>query len=506
LGLLIALVAVVVAWGLAGVVSAPSAAHHPMSGLTGSSGAKAALCDLPCGGTGDFETITVEVTGVPQFYTADGGCLAFPANVAGCQVFVPVNLAYTSTYSTQGDIQEVPVEPGNHAYTFLEPVGGTGFYASYNVDECNLPVPWNGCFNANPANAGVFNHPGVDTSPYYYIGPAATKFVPGCNGAPFGQIFGPNAAADGSTTIVLTYDLCPGTPADDGGGDGGNSSWNDTNGSSDPCVNDTGDLNCLNATIGDLNFTDVATPTGCAGCVTVMNTSLPITVGEHGVVRAFLWNGTYSWGLAFQKRAVDDPGGVFTLAPGARERVVGDQFPTHPTTFTESGLPVGFSWSLWIDGISATTTGTSITLREPNGSTPWFALAGAPGKATKTGYAASLQGSTSGQDYGVVDLNGDGIPDLLTFAPVKTTQATFDAKAPADERGEPRPGFAPMSMCVALRPAALPFVVSPYAPNTVPGIVECGQPSATHPSVEVPLPIVGGTSGGPIRSGVVAGA
>jgi hypothetical protein len=503
---LIAVVGVVVAWSVAAVLSAPASGASGPLASTGATHAHPSLCDLPCGGTGDFETITVEVTGVPQYYTLAGGCVAYPANDANCQVFVPLNLAFTSTYSTQGDIQEIPVEPGSHAYTFLEPVGGTGFYASYNVDECNLPDPWNGCFEAAPPNAGIFNHPGVDTSPYYYVGPAATKFVPGCNGAPFGQIFGPNAAADGSTTIVLTYDLCPGTPADDGGGDGGNSSWNDTNGSSDPCVNDTGDLNCLNATVGDLNFTDVATPTGCSGCVTVMNTTLPITVAEHGVVRAFLWNGTYSWSLTFQKRAVDDPGGVFTLAPDGHEAIAGDQFATHPTTFTETGLPAGSPWTLWLNGTSVTTTGASITLREPNGSTPWFALAGGGGKAVKTGYAASLQGSTSGQDYGVVDLNGDGIPDLLTFEPVKATHATFDAKAPADERGEPRPGFTPMSMCVALRPAALPFVVGPFAPNAVPGIVECGPASATHPSVDVPLPIVGGTSGGAIRSGLPAGA
>lgn len=486
---LIGLVAILAAWGTAGALTAPAAPGPVRGGPTAA--ATPASCLYPCGGTGDFENITVEVTGVPQFYTAAGGCEAGPPQVANCQVFVPLNLAYTSTYSPQGDIVQVPVEPGNHAYSFEEPVGGTGFYASYNVDECNLPVPWNGCFTATPANAGIFNHPGVDTSPYYYVGPAATKFVPGCNGAPFGQIFGPNAAANGRTTIVLTYDLCPGVPADDGGGDGGNSSWNDTNGTADPCDNDTGDVNCLNDTLGEIGLSEDVTAgaSTCPSCHVVMNNTIPIRVSEMGVVRAFLWNGTYHWTETIANRSLATASGAFTLAAGGRERIVETQQKTHPVTFTETGLPSGTNWSLWANGTTVTSSGPSITVDEPNGSLTWFALEGVgvqTGSGTPLTYAAHLAGGTTDEPFGVSPVTGPTSYEL-NFAKIHLSRTAVTTKLATPKGAAGKPSFVGLELCVAIRPAALAYAAASASPAQAPGIEGC-VPASTHTAFDLELP------------------
>ena len=513
------LIGVVVLLGLWGGVSALGAGAHGAAPHAASPvpPAAPAICNGGCGGSGYTMSITVEVTGVPQYWLAPsvGMCLTSPPD-ANCQVFVSLNLAFSLTAGVGSDIRDVPVEPGDHAYTFNEGEGGTGFTASYNDNECDLSNVANGCFVSSPSQVTAYNYPGPNSEPYFWVegtyGPQ-TVFVPGCSGMPYGQIFGPSGApADDSATIDLAYASCPGTPADGGGGGGeddggGNLSLNDTNGSWDPCpANGTNDSDCLNATAGHLDVSGYASAatTACAACAVLMNDSIPITYGDHGEVSTYLWNGSYAWSATFNNRSPTDPGGKFDLAAGSSLTYEGRLLTTYNVTFGETGLPTGMNWSLWINGTSVTTSNPTISVQEPNGTVSWMALADPPSPGGKAkagmGYVASNSGAGGPGFYGNLtvagDINADGRPDLA-FALAPTVPLTIKEVGVPTYKGSP--DWEPFVWCASyVHPAlAHPRTVAGVSAPLY-GITSCSSGgSITFPAIpEVFSGSGGGTAGG----------
>jgi len=502
------LVLIMAAAAWSGVTTASAGPSHPAPTASPATGVGPSVCSGGCGGTYAAENITAEVTGVPQFYTIGnkGACLTAPNDIAdGCQVFVPVNLAFTQTSSIGWDIQDVPVEPAAHAYSFLEADGATGFTASYNVNECSLISPNNGCENSpTPSQFNQYNGPGVDTEPYYWTvgaGGAQTNFIPGCSGAPYGMIFGPNGAPyNASTTIALSY-FCPqddGGPADDGAG-GNGSDWNYSAGGFDPCpANGTNDSECLNGTFGDLDLSDEASSVPCNGCetdITFSNVTLPFQprdLNGDGIpdealtLPVFLWNGSYTWSVNFTGLAPTVTGGAFDVGSGSGKTVHGALVLTHPVQFTETGLPSGDSWSVWVNGSAATTNGTSITLPEPNGSQPYFVLALAGGYAGVLQTTTGGQASTGGSFYGNLSVSGNTTVDL-NFQKIDWKDAPLAFKA----TGLPKAS----TFCVYARPAGDPLPTQPDVPgNGIPGIAACsgGTSTAKFPSIPAQVTTPGG--------------
>jgi hypothetical protein len=83
--------------------------------------------------------------------------------------------------------------------------------------------------------------------------------------------------------------------------------------------------------------------------------------------------------------------------------------PTFTVTFTESGLPAGTNWSVWLYGYEEWSIGTSLNFTEANG-TPDFSV------NVVAGYSAS-------PDYGSVQVSGKNVSQAITFTP--TSLASF---------------------------------------------------------------------------------
>ncbi len=484
--LVIAVLGIVGLWSSAGVVA--GAEHASAAASTPASPAVVVPAEEIGGGNAAVENITVEVTGVPQTWSAPsiGQCLTSPPD-ANCQVYVPLNLAFTETYSTGSDIQDVPVEPSSSAFTFSEGVGGTGFLASYNTNECNLADVPNGCFVAVPPNANYYNYAGPQSEPYFWVegkyGPQ-TVFVPGCSGEPYGQIFGPNSHVSGATTIDLGYTACPGVPVDDPGDDGGNGSLNFTNGSWDPCpANGTNDTNCWNEVVVSVDFTDLsaAYAPDCPLCHDVMNNTIPVARAANGTVSTYLWNGTYHWTASFLNRSASLDHGTLTSLAGGTETIVTQLTRTHTLTFTEEGLPTGDSWSVWSNGTEMTTTNGSVTVQATNGSAPFFVLGPA-------GYEAGV--GTAGSAFGSVAVHGPS-EETVVFHSCRGRCPTLSFKqSPSLPKGD--------AYCVYILPTELARSTQ-YGDWASPGIPAC---SATK-TVTLAVPLNesasgGGTAGAPL--------
>jgi hypothetical protein len=80
-------------------------------------------------------------------------------------------------------------------------------------------------------------------------------------------------------------------------------------------------------------------------------------------------NGTYSYTVgAVPGYTVHPTGGLVTVSAGPVSVPVTFTVVTYTVTFSETGLPGGTSWSVTLNGVTQSTTGTSTAFTEPNGS------------------------------------------------------------------------------------------------------------------------------------------
>jgi len=134
-----------------------------------------------------------------------------------------------------------------------------------------------------------------------------------------------------------------------------------------------------------------------------------------GSITIALTNGTYGYAVGSTDKRFHATGGVVSVDG----TVTGQQIVFSPVVYTikfaEQGLPSGAPWNVTVQGVTAWSTGPTITLTETNGSYSFV--------DNGTG------GYTSSPSHGVLVVNGTGLIETILF--------TAPAKGPADVLGLP---------------------------------------------------------------------
>ena len=107
-------------------------------------------------------------------------------------------------------------------------------------------------------------------------------------------------------------------------------------------------------------------------------------------------------------------GGLFALGTFSPEHstncCVTTIVPNYPLVFTETGLPSETTWSVALNGASQSSTGSSITVAEPNG--------------TYSFTVGSVSGYTERPSSGSVAVNGAAVSETISFTPTTTPKYT----------------------------------------------------------------------------------
>ncbi len=135
---------------------------------------------------------------------------------------------------------------------------------------------------------------------------------------------------------------------------------------------------------------EVGLPTGTNWSVTLGGRTIATSVASTTFTEA---NGTYAWSISPLAGYTTQWVGEATVRGGDQQINVTFALVTYALTFTESGLPVGTSWSVSLDSRDLRTSNASLTILEPNG-TYTFHLGGVPGfTTTEFVGAASISGA-----------------------------------------------------------------------------------------------------------------
>ncbi len=114
-----------------------------------------------------------------------------------------------------------------------------------------------------------------------------------------------------------------------------------------------------------VTLTETGLPPGTAWWVNL--TSGPSASSDTGIIRLLVPNGTYPYQVASADKRYAAPTGSLTVAGSPQTVTVSFQPVTFALTFTESGLAVGTSWSLTVNGLLLNSSGTSIVYLAVNG-------------------------------------------------------------------------------------------------------------------------------------------
>ena len=129
-----------------------------------------------------------------------------------------------------------------------------------------------------------------------------------------------------------------------------------------------------------VTFTETGLPSGTEWWVNVTNgSSFYCTVSTLTFSEP---NGTYSYSVATANKSWSSNGGSVTVNGASVSQSLTFTSVTYTVTLTETGLPSGTSWPVTLNGVTKTSTGSSISFTEPNGtyaytvSTPISGVAG----------------------------------------------------------------------------------------------------------------------------------
>ncbi|MGA8303527.1 MAG: NHL repeat-containing protein [Thermoplasmata archaeon] len=148
-----------------------------------------------------------------------------------------------------------------------------------------------------------------------------------------------------------------------------------------------------------LNFTATGLPGGTQWSVTVNDSS---SSGSGSSISVPGENGTYDWSATPIAGWVASPSSGAATLNGANVHIAITYAPfSYTVTFTEKGLPLGTGWSVNVDGGIDSSTGTSITTQEPNGSYSYTV-------SPVSGYAST---NTTGD----VEVSGANTAVFITF-------------------------------------------------------------------------------------------
>ena len=158
-------------------------------------------------------------------------------------------------------------------------------------------------------------------------------------------------------------------------------------------------------------FTETGLPSGTSWSVTFNGSTQSSTGSTILFTEA---NGTYAYALGTVSGYTVGPAtGSVTVSGSDVSRAI--TFTpispgTYTVTFTESGLPTGTGWSVTLAGVSKTSTTTTITFREPNGTYPFS--------------VGPVSGYTSTPSAGSLSVSGAPVSEALTFSPSSSSTSS----------------------------------------------------------------------------------
>ncbi len=129
---------------------------------------------------------------------------------------------------------------------------------------------------------------------------------------------------------------------------------------------------------------------------------IPSTITSYSV---YLANGTYSYTVATGNKQYKplSYSGSFTVNGAAISQSITFSEVTYSITFSGIGLPLGTSWSLTLNGTTESSTNSTITFNEPNGSYPFQVL-------PPSGFSVSPLS-------GKLTVSGSNVSETLLFTP-----------------------------------------------------------------------------------------
>jgi hypothetical protein len=122
-----------------------------------------------------------------------------------------------------------------------------------------------------------------------------------------------------------------------------------------------------------VTFSESGLPSGLTWKVTVngITMSLCTNGGTDSLTWTGLTSGTYAYSITgnsgWHQSTLPYSGSVVVSGASVTEPTLLYKEVTYSVTFTETGLPGGTSWSVTLHGVTESTTGSTITFSEPNG-------------------------------------------------------------------------------------------------------------------------------------------
>jgi hypothetical protein len=153
-----------------------------------------------------------------------------------------------------------------------------------------------------------------------------------------------------------------------------------------------------------VTFSESGLPGGTSWSVTLNGTTLSSTTSSIAFSQT---NGTYSFSVPTITGYSANPstGSVAVAGAPVSRSIVFTYIGTYTVTFTESGLPTGWSWSVTLAGATKSSTTNTITFAEVNGA---YAFT-----VTASGYTAS-------PSSGTITVSGGAQSQAITFTAIVT--------------------------------------------------------------------------------------
>ncbi len=165
----------------------------------------------------------------------------------------------------------------------------------------------------------------------------------------------------------------------------------------------------------NLEFREKGLPSGTVWKVSVVNDTSGKTYNLSSntqIISAYLPNGSYSYNVTEISgyNITNSSGSITIKGTNITENItftpIQRPLKLYGVTFTETGLPSGTKWSVTLNGSSLSSTSSSISFKEANGSYTYS--------------VSSISGYTITNSTGTVTVNGNNITVRITFTSVKT--------------------------------------------------------------------------------------
>ncbi len=209
---------------------------------------------------------------------------------------------------------------------------------------------------------------------------------------------------DGATNTILGNVTMPGSELDGLARDG-------ASGNVYVSTYDTGSLSILSQGTGyPLSFKESGLPAGTGWSVTTNGISQGSNTSSISTIEP---NGTYAYTVGAVSGYTASPSSGSATVNGVSQTVAITFTPstsaTYAVTFSESGLPSGTTWSVTLNSQTLSSTTSTITFSEPNG--------------TYSYTVGAVSGYTASPSSGTVTVNGAPPTVAITFTP--STSATY---------------------------------------------------------------------------------